>query len=150
LLINAARYEHTKNLIEPEIQKGTTVICDRFVDSTMAYQGFGHKIGKKLPAIIHNFTMHGLSPDLTFIFDLDPEQAFARIEIKNKDRIEKMSLEFHQRVRRGFQEIAGMAIDRCIVIDATKSIQDIHKIVISCINERAKLKLKSAEFSEAI
>ena len=144
LLINAARYEHAKNLIIPSLKEGKTVLCDRFVDSTMAYQGFGRKIGKKLPALIHNFTMDGLSPDLTFILDIDPSEGRARVKDENKNRFENFSIDFHTRVRRGFQEIAALAVARCILIDASLPAKDIHKIVISAIKERQGVSLEVA------
>ena len=150
LLINAARYEHARHVITPAIEQGKTVLCDRFVDSTMAYQGFGHKIGRKLPAIIHNFTMHGLSPELTFILDINPTDGLARVKAEHRNNFEKLSLDFHERVRRGFQEIAELATERCVLISASKSVTDIHKIIIETINERSNLGLKVAEFSSAI
>lgn len=149
LLVNAARYEHAKNLIEPSIEQGKIVICDRFVDSTMAYQGFGHKIGKKLPALMHNFTMQGLSPDLTFILDIDPKIGLKRVHEKDNNRFERLDIEFHERVRRGFNEIANLATERCVLIDASRNINLIHADIINFVNFKLQLKLKTAEFSEA-
>lgn len=136
LLHNACRYEHAKNLIIPKLNENKIVICDRFVDSTMAYQGYALKVGKKLPALMHNMLMEGLVPDVTFILDIDPEQGLRAAEKRSaEDNYEKRGLEFHKRVRNGFLEIANIAKDRCIVIDAKQSIKKIHEKIVSIIND---------------
>jgi dTMP kinase len=143
LLHNAARNEHVAKLIQPNIKEGKVVICDRFVDSTMAYQGFGHKLGRKLPAMLHNITMEGVSPELTFILDIDPEIGLARTNQQGENnRYEKFNLEFHQRVRKGFQEIGKLASGRCITLDAQDTVDHIHKKIINIINEATGLDLK--------
>ena len=142
LLHNASRYEHAKEKIIPALRKKQIVICDRFVDSSMAYQGYGHKLGKKMPALLHNMLMEGLVPDITFILDIEPEKGLHRIKNQH-DNYEKLNLEFHQRVRNGFQEIANMAKDRCVVIDASNSVDKIHQQIISVVNAATGLNLKT-------
>lgn len=143
LLINAARYEHVEKLILPALKDGKFIICDRFVDSTMAYQGFGHKLGKKIPALIHNLTMPNAAPELTFILDLDPKEGLSRSKkAKNDNRFEKMDISFHNKVRIAFQDLANLAIDRCVLLDATRSVSDLHKDIISHVNFRYGINLK--------
>ena len=140
-LVNAARYQHAKEIIIPALRSKKFVICDRFVDSTMAYQGYAKKLGKKLPAILHNLFMEGLVPDLTFIIDLDPEISFKKNN-PNKDRFEIQDLSFHSKVRQGFLDIASLAQQRCLVIDGTQTISAIHQEIISKVNDIFALDLK--------
>jgi dTMP kinase len=143
LLHNASRYEHAKTKIIPALKEKKTVICDRFVDSTMAYQGYGHKVGKKTPALLHNILMEGLAPNITFILDIDPKVGLERAKSKSKhDNYEKLDLEFHTRVRNGFLDIANMAKYRCILIKSTNKIADIHKKIIDEVNKASGLELK--------
>ena len=145
LLHNASRYEHAKAKIIPALRNKQTVICDRFVDSTMAYQGYGHKLGKKFPAMLHNMFMEGLVPDLTFILDVEPERGLSRAAAHGSyDNYEKLDLDFHRRVREGFLEIAAMAKNRCIVIGANETVNDIHHQIIEIVNEGAGFNLKPA------
>ena len=142
LLLNASRYEHASNKIIPALQSKKTVICDRFVDSTMAYQGFGQKLGKKIPALLHNLLMEGLSPNLTFILDIDPEKGLKRATKNGTDNYEKLDLDFHRRVRNGFLEIANLAKNRCIIINASDRAAEIHSIIIENIKSSAGFDLK--------
>jgi dTMP kinase len=146
LLIAAARFEHVHKLIQPSLKAGSIVVCDRFVDSTMAYQGFGQKLGKKLPAIIHNYTLQGMSPDLTIILDIDPRYGIERSVKANKaNKYERLSIEYHEKVRRGFQEIANMAPERCVIIDAQQGISNIHRQIIDIVNMKLGYELLAAE-----
>ena len=143
LLHNAARYEHSKGVIIPALKENKYVICDRFVDSTMAYLGYGHKIGKKMPALLHNLLMEGLAPDLTFILDIPVEKGLMRARLREEqNRYEQLDLNFHQRVRDGFLEIANMAKNRCLIIDAQDSKEEIHKFIVDAINSTLNLNLK--------
>lgn len=145
LLHNASRYEHAKAKIIPALRNKQPVICDRFVDSTMAYQGYGHRMGKKFPALLHNMFMEGLAPDLTFILDIDPREGLLRAKSSaGQDNYEKLDSEFHSRVRDGFLEIANMAKNRCIIIDANDKIEDIHAKIINIVNDATDLQLKPA------
>ena len=135
LIHNAARYEHVKSLLIPALQEKKYIICDRFVDSTMAYQGYGHKIGKKLPAILHNLLMESIAPDLTFILDIEPNQGLERTKIRNSsNNYEKLNLDFHRRVREGFLEIATLAKNRCLVLNASDTKEEIHYLIVENIN----------------
>ncbi len=142
LLLNVSRFEHAKDVIMPALKANKTVICDRFVDSSMAYQGYGQKVGRKMPALIHNLLMEGLAPNLTFILDINPEIGLKRASQNGKDNYEKLDLDFHQRVRDGFLEIASLAKNRCIVLSAEDKVANIHATIIETINSVAELNLK--------
>ncbi len=143
LLHNASRYEHAKNKIIPALRGKQIVICDRFVDSTMAYQGYGHKLGKKFPAMLHNMFMEGLAPDLTFLMDIEPERGLSRANARSSyDNYEKLDLDFHKRVREGFLEIAAMAPNRCIIMNSNDKISDIHHKIIDIVNVAGNFNLK--------
>ena len=135
LLHNAARFEHAKTQIIPALKNNQIIICDRFVDSTVAYQGYGHKVGKKIPALLHNLLMEGLIPDFTFVLDINPKIGLQRARsLAEHDNYEKLDMEFHQRVRDGFLEIASRAENRCVVIDAMQDVITIHQKIIKKIN----------------
>jgi len=144
LLHNASRYEHVKDKIIPALRQGKVVVCDRFVDSTMAYQGYGHKLGKKFPALLHNMFMENVIPNLTFILDIDPKIGLERAKSRNQlDNYEKLDFSFHTRVREGFLEIAKNAPNRCVVISADDSSKAIHQRIIEIINTALKLKINA-------
>jgi dTMP kinase len=107
LLYEAARSELTAAKIKPALQKGTVVLCDRFYDSTTAYQGYGRKLDIKMVKSLHKIATGNVAPDLTFVFDVDLKTA-AKRRGKNPDRLESQSLAFHKRVRRGLKEIARL------------------------------------------
>jgi len=132
----AARGFHTENLIKPALKEGAVVICDRFSDSTLAYQGYGRGLNTKLIEEMDREATGGLKPDVTFLLDLPVEVAFERIKGRKKDRLESESLEFHKRVRKGFLEIAEREKDRVVVIDGAKSPEEVFKEVLKALKER--------------
>jgi dTMP kinase len=143
LLHNASRYEHVTGKILPSLAKGEVVICDRFLDSTISYQGYGYQLGKDFPGIIHNIVMKELMPDFTFILDVDPSQGLTRARAYGDfDNYEKLDLSFHQRVREGFLEIAAMNKNRCFVISADNTIENIHKEIIDIVNANSNFNLE--------
>ncbi len=125
----AARGFHTENLIRPLLKEGAFVICDRFTDSTLAYQGYGRGIEIDLIEKMNKEATGGLKPQLTFLIDLPVEVAFERIKDRKKDRLERESLEFHRRVREGFLEIAKRERDRIVVLNGTKPADEIFQEV---------------------
>ncbi len=120
LLHFAARADHVRRTIRPALAAGRWVCCDRFADSTMAYQGYGHGIDRDFIARLAGAVLGDLRPDLTLIFDLPVEQGLARAAARSghEDRYEKMDRNFHEALRRGFLDIAGQDPQRCVVIDA--------------------------------
>ncbi len=122
LLYSAARAQMVRESIIPHLEKGFVVICDRYFDSTTAYQGFGRKIDLDFIKKLNSFATEELVPDLTFLIDLDPEIALQRKKA-DLDRLEKEDLEFHQRVRNGYLEIARPNTERFVIIDGKQSIE---------------------------
>ena len=129
LLLYAARAEHWSHVIEPALAGGAWVICDRFADSTLAYQGYGHGVDRVFINKLYAAVIGLRQPDWTFVFDLDPaigvERALKRHTSEN--RFEHMDMSFHNRVREGFIKIAHQHTERCHIIDATQSVYAIHK-----------------------
>ncbi|WP_353278449.1 dTMP kinase [Wolbachia endosymbiont (group B) of Longitarsus flavicornis] len=132
LLLTSMRYEHMKELILPALKEGKTVICDRFIDSTIAYQGYGLGVDLRLIKDLHKLV--GIKyPDVTFILNIDVQVGLSRAKDKNK--YEEMDVDFYNKVRKGFQEIAEKEPNRCSVITefATKSDNHIHNEIIDKI-----------------
>jgi len=125
LLYMASRSQHTAEWILPALQSGKWVISDRYYDSTRAYQGAARKIPAETIDILTRFATFALKPDLTFLVDLPAEIGLSRIEAKLADRLEQESLVFHQNVRKGFLQIAGMEKDRFVILDGRQSIEEI-------------------------
>jgi len=143
LLYVAARREHVVRMIEPALVRGAWVLCDRFADSTMAYQGYGHGLGPAPCEAAHKLAFGAFAPDLTLILDLPAELGLARARARSggEDRYERMELAFHERLRRGFLEIARAAPERCRVIDARGSIAAVEAEVRRTVAERFALAL---------
>jgi dTMP kinase len=118
LLMNAARDSHLRKTIRPALALGKTVLCDRFLDSTRAYQGAAGGVDMKLIAALEKFVVGQTVPDLTLIFDLDPEIGLARAK-PSEDRFERKGAEFHSRLNAAFREIARGEPERCRIIDAS-------------------------------
>lgn len=136
LLLNAARVDHWEKVIAPALEKGAWVICDRFADSTLAYQGYGHGLDLKFLQSLHQSVLPDVQPDVTFMFDLNPEIGISRALSRHTSevRFEKMKLDFHSRLRTGYLEIAKNNPKRCHVIDADQEIQVIHQAIIEILN----------------
>jgi dTMP kinase len=132
LLFNAARRDHLEKTIQPALDGGTTVICDRFVDSTRVYQGVARADLRQTVDLMHE-TMIGREADLTFIIDIDPELALNRglARQSGEDRFEDMGLEFQKNLRAGFIELARENPKRCHIIDGMLSIQQVEQTVRS-------------------
>ncbi|WP_010298185.1 dTMP kinase [Candidatus Odyssella thessalonicensis] len=128
LLLNAARVDHWEKVISPALNRGAWVICDRFADSTIAYQGFGRGLDIDFLWNLHNSVLPGVQPDLTFVFDLDPAIGINRALSRRTSevRFEKMDIEFHNRMRHGYLEIAKNHPQRCRLVDAGQDINTIH------------------------
>lgn len=138
LLHNAARIEHLAATVKPALDAGTWVICDRFTDSTLAYQGYGHGVDASAIANLHWLLYRDFKPDLTLILDMDLDQGLARAGSREdtEDRYERMGREFHERLRKGFLEIAEAEPDRCAVVDAAGDVESVHARIMQVVSER--------------
>ena len=115
-----------EQVIVPALREGKAVLCDRFVDSSIAYQGKGRGLGPEAVTDINKFATQGLEPDITILLDIDPEVGLNRAKAtKGADRIEQEKLDFHRRVYEGYRVLAYMYPDRIKVIDATKTVKEI-------------------------
>jgi len=121
LLFNASRTQLVKEIIKPVLQKGTIVICDRYADSTTAYQGYGRGLDLAVVATANKIGMQGVPPDLTILLDIPVEEGFARKKGDRTDRFEKEDITFHWRVREGYLKLAAAEPKRWLVIDAMKN-----------------------------
>jgi len=133
LLYMASRSQHTGEWIIPKLAEGIIVISDRYYDSSLAYQGVARKLDINIIDTITTFSTFGLKPDLTFLIDLSAEIGLSRILKKNADRLEQESHVFHEKVRKGFLEIAGKEKERYIVIDGNLTIDGIHEEIVKSI-----------------
>ncbi len=132
-LFLADRAQNIDITVNPAIEQGKMVLCDRHIDSTVAYQGYGRGLDIDRINKLNMLATDGKKPDLTFVFDIDTETSMKRVG-KDKDRMESAGLEFHNRVRQGYLELAKQEPERIKVVDATKSIEEIHAQVIKIIN----------------
>ncbi len=133
-LFLADRAQHMDVIIKPAVAAGKIVLCDRHTDSTVAYQGYGRGIDISRINMLNDIATGGRKPDLTIVFDVDVETSLARVG-KEKDRMENAGMEFFNRVRNGYLQIAKQEPERVKVIDATQSIEAIHIQVIKLINQ---------------
>lgn len=142
LLNYAARASHLEETIRPALAAGKIVLCDRFMDSTTAYQGVAGGADLDLIATLAQKVVGNDKPDLTLIFDLDPEQGLARTttrETRNEDRYEKKSLDYHKKLRAAFLQIAENEPQRCLIIDAAGSAEQVYQRVHSAVTDRLGL-----------
>jgi dTMP kinase len=123
LLMYAARLDHVEKLIKPSLERGVWVICDRFSDSSMAYQGHARGLGPEKVAAVHEAVMDGFKPDLTILFDIDPILAQKRVKTRGEDlsRFDTETLDFHKKLRVAFKQIAEDNADRFHTVDAASS-----------------------------
>lgn len=144
LLLYAARVMHVDQVIKPAMNSGKIVICDRFSDSTLAYQGYGREFDIEKIKAIEETSIGDFKPDLTLILDIDPEEGLKRSQKRlndgqdgnqTEDRFERLDIGFHKRLRDGFLNIAKAEPERCKVIDATRSSEDVFKDIKKIIDE---------------
>ena len=137
LLFCASRAQLVEELVRPGLQAGKLILCDRYADSTMAYQGYGHGLDKEMLTSLLKFATGGLKPDLTLLFDISAEDGLRR-RLKNHDewnRMDDYALQFHERVRRGYLEMAAAEPERWVVIDADRPREEIHEEVVSVVRK---------------
>jgi dTMP kinase len=138
LLLYAARRDHVARLIRPALDSGQWVVCDRFADSTLAYQGYGRGLPLADLLALHRIALDDFSPDLTLVLDLPATEGLARAARRpgNADRFERLDPAFHERLRQGFCRIAADNPGRCVVVDAAGERDGVHRAVLAAIAER--------------
>jgi dTMP kinase len=129
MLFNASRAQLVNEVINPALLEGNVVVCDRFTDSTVCYQGFGRGLDTGMVMAVNASATRGLKPNLTVLLDIPIELGFARKAGDKRDRFEQEDIDFHIRVRRGFLKLAVEEPERWLVVDAAQSKQKIAKIV---------------------
>ena len=126
ILYAASRAQHVSQLIKPALEEGKVVICDRFVDSSYAYQGFGRNIDLRAIADVNRIAVDGIIPDITFFLDIDVETAIKRrVAATEADRIEQEKLDFHKNVYDGYKKLSVLYPERIKTIDAQRTVEEI-------------------------
>ncbi len=133
-LFLADRAQHIDCIIKPAMKEGKIILCDRHTDSTVAYQGYGRGLDLGRINMLNEIATSGLKPDLTIVFDIDVETSMQRVG-KEKDRMESAGVEFFNKVRQGYLEIAKNEPQRVKVISSSDTIENIHKKVVELIEE---------------
>ncbi len=147
LLLFAARNDHLARTILPALEKGAWVVCDRFSDSTIAYQGGGMELGADVVRELSKLAVGDMAPDLTLILDMEVTAGLRRAQIRANgenarkvenhiQRYERMDGAFHERMRREFLEITAREPDRCVLIDATGEVEAVHDAIMAAVLER--------------
>lgn len=138
LLHFAARRDHLRSTVWPALKRGAWVISDRFADSTMAYQGYGHGADRTMLGELYDITVGDFCPDLTLILDLPVKIGLTRAAARRgtETRYESLPVAFHERVRAGFRDIAAIDSERCVVIDASRDIDTIAVAIAEAVAHR--------------
>ena len=140
-LFSSARAQHVEKIIRPSLEEGKIVICDRFFDASVAYQGFGRKLPLTLVHETNSRSSWNVRPDFTFFLDIDPARGLTRISKRIQeleipaDRIEKETLEFFHRVREGYFYLVNEEPVRFNVLDASMEVDDVHKIILDIVQK---------------
>lgn len=141
----ADRAQHVQEVIDPAIQSGKLVLCDRFTDSTLAYQGYGRGVDLELLRRLNGIASRGITPDLTFLLDCPVNVGLSRTAQRvsgqksgrgREDRFEREKLEFHERVRRGFLELAQAEPARIVIIDASRPPEEVRLEIRKIVGEK--------------
>ena len=138
LLLYAARRDHVVRMIEPALAQGIWVVCDRFADSTLAYQGHARGLPLDHLRALHRLALGDFAPDLTLILDLPVEEGLRRASLRPgaADRFERLDRDFHEKLRNGFREIAAAEPSRCVVVDTTDTIDEVHRAIVAAVAGR--------------
>jgi dTMP kinase len=141
LLFYAARVDHWERVIRPALEAGTVVLCDRFADSTLAYQAYAGGMDRKQIETLHELVLPGAQPDLTLILDLPPEAGLHRAVSRAgaEARFESKGIAFHERLRAGFLDIAARHAVRCVVVDANRPVEAVSEAVTASVRQRLKI-----------
>ena len=136
LLFVAARAQLMAEKIKPSLERNQFVICDRYSDSTVAYQGYGRGLNVEYLEELNKFATDSIQPDITIILDVDPEKAAIRMASDVPDRLESTGINFFLRVREGYYEIARRYPQRCVIIDSSKSESAVFELVLKEVNNK--------------
>lgn len=131
-LFLADRANHVQNLVRPAMEDGAIVLCDRYADSTVVYQGYARGLDIEKLRELNAFATEGLVPDLTLLFDLDPEIGLSRLQ--TKDRLDAEGLDFHRRVREGFKHEAAREPGRWVTVDASQPPEEVLRAAWEAVN----------------
>lgn len=135
LIYAAARAQHVREFVKPALEEGKIVICDRFVDSSIAYQAYGRDLGDMV-AEVNSYAIDGLLPDITFWMDIDPKEGKERVsKMGDFDRLEMEKLDFHYKVRGGYKALAEKQPERIKRIDASKTVDEISRDIEAYLEE---------------
>jgi dTMP kinase len=144
LLYAASRAQHVAEVIQPALKEGKIVICDRFLDSSIVYQGIGRGLGLEMVQKINEFAVRGCMPDITFLLKLPPRAGLERkYDQGDGDRLENESIYFHEQVYRGYQLLEEQEPERIKGIDARKTPEEIHLEIVRCVENKLKGREKS-------
>lgn len=135
-LFLADRAQHVSTFIRPALERGSWVLCDRYSDSTVVYQGYGRGLDPVELRKWNDFATGGLAPDVTFLLDIDPAQGLARIA--SKDRLDSEPLDFHKRIRDGFLAEAAQTPRRWVILDASRPPAEVLEAARAVLSERAR------------
>lgn len=139
LLFMAARAQLMQEKIIPALENNYTVICDRFIDSSVVYQGIGRGLGEKFIKELNKFVTENIEPDITFFLDISPQNAWLRkIGIQTSDRFESENINFHQKIYLGYKKLIAENPSRIICIDANVSPEEIHTQIVNTMKEKIK------------
>lgn len=137
LLYASARAQLVSEVIQPALEQGKAVICDRFVESSAVYQGIGRGLGIETVYEVNNYALSGVKPQLTIFMDLDAEEGIKRKKNQAElDRMEMEDLSFHERVVEGYRELAQLYPERIVPINATLPIEEIHSMIVEEVEKR--------------
>lgn len=139
LLFMAARAQLMQEKIIPALENNYTVICDRFIDSSVVYQGIGRGLGEKFIKELNKFVTENIKPDITFFLDISPQNAWLRkIGTQTSDRFESENINFHQKIYLGYKKLIAENPNRIICIDANVSPEEIHTQIVNAMEEKIK------------
>ena len=137
LLYAASRVQHLRDRVDPALQEGKLVICDRYVDSSLAYQGYARGLGTEFISKINAYALENYLPDVTVFIDLTPEAAFKRKHgADENDRLEQAGMEFHKRVYNGFKQVAAAYPERFVCVNGNQTPDEIFAEVLQVLKER--------------
>ncbi|MEC1034112.1 dTMP kinase [Bacillus paralicheniformis] len=141
LLYAAARRQHLVEKVKPALEEGKIVLCDRFIDSSLAYQGYARGLGIDEVFSVNQFAIGSMMPNMTIYFDIDPEEGMKRINLnhaREKNRLDLEKLHFHQLVQKGYEEVMNRFPGRFRIVDASQNVEHVLKRVNNIIEEALK------------